>query len=273
MRIMKKITRITTQKRNKHRYNIFIDDGSGEKYGFGVDEEVLIQYGLRKGLEVSESMIEKLLQADTLQKSYAQVIGYLGYRMRSEKEIIDYLVKKEVNSEHIKIIMEKLTVRKLIDDQEFANSFARTRIQTTTKGPGLVKQELQAKGIAASIADEAIKLYDYGVQYKKVAKIAEKRSKKSSRHSIKKQQQQLQATLMRNGFTQDVIQEVITNTQEESADSERDALYYQGERLLRKHSKKLSGYDLKNKLKETLYRQGFKIDSINEFLDKNINNM
>lgn len=270
---MKKITRITTQKRSKHRYNIFIDDGNEEKFGFSVDEDVLIKYNLRKGLELSEAIIEKLLKDDTLQKSYAQVIGYLGYRMRSKKEIVDYLVKKEVDSEHITKIIDKLTVRNLIDDQEFANSFVRSRIQTTTKGPGLVKQELQAKGITASIADKAINQYDYGTQYKKAEKIAEKRSKRSSRHSIKKQQQQLQATLIRNGFTQEIIQDILTNNKAESTESERDALYYQGEKLLRKHSNKLSGYDLRNKLKEVLYRQGFKIDSINEFLDKNTNNM
>lgn len=273
MNRLKKIARITTQKRNKHRYNIFLTNGHEEDYGFSVDEDVLIQYNLRKGLELSESTIEQLLREDTLQKSYTQVIGYLSYRMRTKKEIIDYLEKKEVDHEHITKIMEKLTARKLIDDREFADSFVRSRIQTTTKGPALVKQELQAKGIAALIADEAIKQYDYDLQHKKASKIAEKRSKKSGRHSVKKQQQQLQATLLRNGFSQEVIQDVIAHTQKKYAHSEEEALSYQGEKLFRKHREKLSGYELKLKLKESLYRQGFNIDAINEFLDKKIDNM
>lgn len=270
---MKKITRITTQKKNKHRYNVFINDGKEEKFGFGVDEEVLIQYNLRKGLELDEVMIEKLLQEDALQKSYAQVIGYLGYRMRTKKEIFDYLVKREVEDEHIKQIMEKLTARELIDDQEFSSSFVRSRIQTTTKGPVLVKQELQAKGVTALIADEAVKQYDYGIQYEKAKKIAEKRLNRKSRHSIQKQQQQLRANLMRNGFTQDVIKDVLADSLVKDVDGEREALNYQGEKLLRRHGDKLSGYELKNKLKESLYRQGFKIDLINEFLDKKVDNM
>lgn len=265
---MKEIARITTQKKNKHRYNIYINDGKEEEFGFGVDEDVLIEYNLRKGMELSEATIEKLLRADTLQRSYAQVIGYLGYRMRTKKEVHDYLVKKEVDSEHIAQIMEKLIARKLIDDQEFANSFVRTRIQTTTKGPGLVKQELQAKGVTALSADKAVEQYDYGIQYEKAIKIAEKRLNRKSRHSLQKQQQQLRATLMRNGFTQDVIKDVLADAQIKDAEVENEALNYQGEKLLRRHSGKLSGYELKNKLKESLYRQGFKVELINEFLDK-----
>lgn len=262
-----KITRITTQKRSKHRYNIFIDDGHGEKFGFSVDEDVLIQYNLRKDLELSELMIEKLLREDIFQKSYGEVIGYLSYRMRTKKEIIDYLRKKEIDSEQIEKIIKKLTSEQLIDDQEFANSFVRSRIQTTTKGPNLVKQELQVKGITSSIADEAVRQYDYSIQYKKAKKIAEKRLAKSSRHSINRQQQQLHATLTRNGFTQEVIQDVLTNTQQKYENNEVEAIYYQGDKLLQKHSRKLSGYELKNKLKESLYRQGFQIESINDYLD------
>lgn len=265
---MKKISRITTQKRSKHRYNIFIYDGHKEKYGFSVDEDVLIKHNLRKGLELNETMIERLLQDDTLQKSYGEVIKYLSYRMRTKKEIIDYLEKKGANEEHITNIVEKLTSEKLIDDQEFANSFVRSRIKTTTKGPGLVKQELQIKGVSSTVADKAIVQYDYGTQYKKAKKIAEKHLRKKSHNSINRQQQQLQATLVRNGFFQDVIQDVLAETQQEYQDDEIEAVYYQGRKLLRKHQGRLSGYELKNKLKESLYRQGFNMESINEYLNE-----
>lgn len=86
-----KITRITTQKKNKHRYNIFIDEGHGERFGFSVDEDVLIQYNLRKGLELDDAMQATLREQDTWQQSYSKVIGYLGYRMRTKQEVYDYL--------------------------------------------------------------------------------------------------------------------------------------------------------------------------------------
>lgn len=265
---MIKITRITTQKRNKHRYNIFTDDGQGEKFGFSVDEDVLIEFNLRKGLTINEAEMQTLLKKDILQQSYAKVIGYLGYRMRTKKEIRDYLVKKEVDEEHIEQILSKLEDRKLVDDKEFADLFVKTRIKTSTKGPGLVKRELTEKGVTSIIANEAVEQYSYGIQYEKATKVAEKRLKRNSRHSFKKQQEQLQATLLRNGFTQDIIRDVLFNIEEVDTEAEMEALSYHGERLLRKHEGKLTGYELKNKVKESLYRQGFKIETINSYLDQ-----
>src|SRR5699024_5925373 len=129
------ISRITTQQKNKERYNIFLQENHKEKFGFSVDETVLIEYHLHKGQELDEKTIDELMEKDSMQKAYNMVIHYLSYRMRTEKEIVDYLVKKEVSEMHIASTMEKLTQNKLIDDREFANSFVRTRISTSDKGP------------------------------------------------------------------------------------------------------------------------------------------
>ena len=45
---MSMITKITTQQKNKERFNIFVDEGKGEKYAFSVDEAVLIKFQLKK---------------------------------------------------------------------------------------------------------------------------------------------------------------------------------------------------------------------------------
>lgn len=42
------ITKITTQKNSGERYNVYLDYGKGEEFGFGVDENVLIKYDLKK---------------------------------------------------------------------------------------------------------------------------------------------------------------------------------------------------------------------------------
>lgn len=266
---MKKITRITTQKRNAHRYNIFISDGPGEKYGFSVDEDILVEFNLRKGLELDEVMMNKLMHQDTLHKSYSKVISYLGYRMRTEKEIRDYLVKDEVDEEHIEKIIDMLNERNLIDDQEFAMMFVRSRIQTTTKGPGIVKQELRAKGVSNAYAMHATELYTYDVQYEKTSKLVEKRLRRNSKDSFTKQRQQIQALLMRNGFDGDVIQDVLRDIDDEKdSDEEWEAIKSQGERLLSRHERKLTGFKLRQKVKEGLYRQGFEGQLIDTFLDE-----
>lgn len=268
---MAKLTKITTQKKHKNRYNIFIDKGGGEEYGFSIDEDILVKYRLQKNMELDEAMINALVQTDTLHKSYTQAINYLSYRMRSEKEIRDYLKEKETDPEHVEEIVSRLKNDRLLDDQEFANSLVRTRIMTSSKGPLLLKKELREKGVSALESEEAITHYSFEQQYEKALKFAEKKLKSDSRKSHRQQIQNIQQTLMQKGFQKDVIQEVIANLPEnEDDDAEWEAVVYQGEKLLRKFQSKAEGYELKQKVKSGLYRKGFPFDLIDRFIDENI---
>lgn len=266
---MKKITRITTQQKRKNRFNIFLDDGHGEEYGFSVDESVLIEYKLQKNLELDDAMIDTLIQKDDVHKSYTLTINFLSYRMRTKKEIQDYLVKKEVDEEHIKQIIERLTKEGLLDDAMFADSFVRTRIQTSIKGPKLVKKELIEKGVSTQEATDAIEQYTFDIQLEKTNKWIQKKMNHQGKDSFKKQVQQLHVTLMQKGFDQDVIKEALAELDEEKDDdAEWIAIVKHGEKLFRKHSAKLSGYSLRNKVKQGLYSKGFGLDMINKFLDE-----
>lgn len=266
-----KISRITTQKKHKNRYNIFLDDGKGETYGFSVDETVLIEYRLRKHMELDDSTITALIQKDTLHKSYTLAINFLSYRMRTKKEIYDYLVKKEVDEEHITKIMEKLSAEGLVDDRQFSEAFVRTRLQSSDKGPHLVKQELMQKGVDKTIASEAVDMYSYDRQFEKAKKLAAKKLRSSHNKSFQQQIQQLQGTLMQKGFSGNVVQAVTAEFQDEKDDNaEWEALVKQGEKLLSKHQQKYSGFELEQKIKEALYRKGFTINLINMFLDEQL---
>lgn len=266
---MAKLTKITTQKKHNSRYNIFLDKGNGEEYGFSVDEDVLVKYRLQKNMDLDDATVNALIQTDTLHKSYTLAINYLSYRMRSEKEIRDYLKDKETDVEHIEEIIKKLHQERLLDDQEFANSLVRTRIMTSSKGPLLLKKELLDKGVSALKADEAITLYSFDKQYEKALKFAGKKMKNDGRKSYRQQIQNVQQTLIQKGFEGDVIQEVLVNLPEEDDENtEWEAVVYQGEKLLRKFQSKTEGYELKQKIKSGLYRKGFPFDLIDRFIEE-----
>ncbi len=266
-----KISRITTQKKSKQRYNIYLVEGNSDKYAFSVDEAVLVEFGLRKGLELDDNTIVEIINKDTVQKSYLLAINYLSYRMRSKKEIYDYLVQKDVPPEHIDAIIARLTKEGYLNDKQFAEAFTMTRINTSSKGPLLVKRELMEKGISSQIADEAIALYTYDTQFEKALKWVNKKLNSSKKDSFHKKLEQLRITLIQKGFTSDVIEAVLLSAADNRDESEEwDSLVYQGEKLVRKYSGKKSGYELKMKVKEGLYRKGFPIDLINQFVEEEL---
>lgn len=265
--VLKKITRITVQQKNKNRYNIFLAD----EYGFSVDEAILIEFGLRKGLELDEAAINKIVQKEKLYQFYTQSINYLSYRMRTKKEVYDYLKKKEVEPEYIDEIIDRLTKEKLLDDREFAEAFVRTRINTSTKGPKVIAQELREKGVSAKIVADVLELYTTEKQFDKVYKIMEKKLRQSSKHAFRKRLEQIQVNLMQKGFSREIIQEVAVNfSDQKDADAEWEALVFQGEKLLRKYQNKFSGFELRNKLTEGLYRKGFSFDLIQRFIQESL---
>ena len=264
---MKKITRITIQQKNKSRYNIFLND----EYTFSVDEAILIEFNLGKGLELDEKTIEAIIQKENVHKSYTQAIHYLSYRMRSRKEVYDYLEKKEVAHEQIEEIIGRLTKEKLINDSEFAEMFVRTRINTSNKGPGMIKNELREKGVSAAIADESLEQFSYEMQYEKVHKQMEKKLKGQTKDSFRKKQQQTQMSLMQKGFSQDVIKAVVAEFKgEKDEDKEWEALTYQGDKLFSRHSGKLEGFELRNKLTQGLHGKGFSFDLVKRFVNEKL---
>ncbi|HEY4601745.1 MAG TPA: recombination regulator RecX [Cerasibacillus sp.] len=265
---MFKISRISVQKNNTSRYNIFLTDGKKETYGFSVDEDILVSHRLHKGQELDETTVASLKKQDNLSKSYQLAIHYLSYRMRTTKEIEDYLNKKEVNFEHIAPVINRLKQEGLLNDLMFAESYVRTKMKTSTKGPLLLKKELIQKGITEAEAEEALKEYPKEIQTNHAFKWAQKSFARSGKRSYKMELNRIKAGLMRKGFPQHIINEaMMLLSEEQDKESEWDALVYQGEKLWKKHERKFSGYELKNKVKEGLYRKGFSFDMIQQFVD------
>jgi regulatory protein len=262
------ITKITTQQKNQDRFNIFMDYGKGEEYAFSVDSAVLIRFELRKGMEIDEFSILEIQFQDDIRKAYNRAINYLARRMRSEKEIRDYLAEKEIEQPIINEVIHKLAAQKYINDEEYALSYVRTQMNTTDKGPDLIRMELKERGMNEGIIKHAIAEYPFEDQVEKAIKVAEKVIKKNSKESQRIVKQKAEQFLLRKGYSFDVILLALTeaNTDKE-LDDEMEAIRYQGEKAHRKFSK-FTGFEYTQKMKQALFRKGFSMDLIEKYLDE-----
>lgn len=78
---------------------------------------------------------------------------YLSIRNRSEKEMRDYLIKKNATHEIVETIIARLLEKKFLNDENFARSWILNRARLKPKGKILLQMELRQKGIP----DELIK--------------------------------------------------------------------------------------------------------------------
>lgn len=262
---MRTITKIQQQKKVLHRFNIFLND----TYAFSVDEDILVEYHLHKGMELSETSIEEIVSKEDTHRSYVMAIRYLSYRMRSTKEIRTYLQQKEVHANTITSIIQRLEKEKLLDDHAFAAAFVRDRIQQTSKGPRVILNELRDKGVSQEIAASVVTQYDHDKQVTKALKWAQKEAKKRSSHAVKKRKEQIRYKLMQKGFDHDVIRVVMDDIIiEVDEEEEKLRLEKQAAKLVRRYEKKHDGYELKMKVKAALYNRRFPSKLIDEYVDK-----
>ncbi|EFI85284.1 recombination regulator RecX [Listeria grayi] len=257
-----KVTAIQVQQKKKERYNIFID----ETYRFSADEEVVARFHLLKGREITEAEITEIEQADMLRTGLNKAIHFLSHRVRSEKEVREFLKKQEIENDQIEVILEMLVDRKYLDDEEFALLFVRTQIKTTLKGPKTIERELIEKGISKEIIERVMATYSEEAQFENGRKAAEKimrRSKKMAKRNII---QKIVTDLIQKGYGTDDAKAISAEVVSELDTQEEDAiLAEQFAKAVRKNSRH-DPKKAKQKIIQSLMQKGFSYHSIQGYL-------
>lgn len=258
------ITKISRGKNNPERYNIFLE----EKFAFSVDEAVLIRYQLTKGKEVDQWTIEEMVFEDQVRKAFNAALNFLSFRMRSEGEVRTKLKEKEYGEAVIDEAVKKLYELNFLDDLAFSEALMRTQMKSAKKGPRAIQQDMQKKGIDKQMQKDVLDSYSEEEQLDIAKGLAEKIAVKEQKKTPNQIKQKINDFLMRKGYPRSVIQQAVDVLDLEKDDDQwTDSVKEQGDKLWRKHSSKLTGYDLKSKVKQGLYQKGFPAEVISEYLD------
>lgn len=258
-----KITAIQAQKR-KGRYNIFIDG----HYRFPVSDEVLIQFRLHKDQEITDDQIKVITDADSTSKAYNKALDYLSYQLRTEKEIIQYLQQHEFTDLQIEPVLQRLRTQGYINDLEYAKSYVRTIAKTSDKGPKVITQNLRKKGVLENDIETALDEFPFEDQLQNSIKIAQKLAHKYHREAFKIQIQKIKNGLFAKGFSSEIATEAINQLGlEKNEDQEKEQLHLQGAKIMRRYQR-LPLSQRNQKVKMALYRKGFSMDEINQFIDE-----
>ncbi|WP_026693424.1 recombination regulator RecX [Peribacillus kribbensis] len=265
---MARISKITAQKKRTDRFNIYVDKGNGAEYAFSVDEDVLIKFDLKKGKEINEFDFVEIGFNDDIQKALNSALHYLSSRIRTETEIRNFLKKKEYGESIIQEVIHKLYSYDYLDDGEFAKAYVRTQMNSSLKGRGVIYRELKEKGVPEEAIQTGLLEYPVDKELENAAKIAEKTLKQAKSSSQREAVQKTEASLMRKGFSREIIQEVIKEADiEKEEDAEWEAIVIQGMKAHRR-CQKYTGYEYTQKMKQTLFRKGFPTDMIERFLEE-----
>jgi regulatory protein len=204
------VTKVERQKRDPHRVNISID---GE-FAFGIRDDVLAEFGLRKGDPITQEIVDALQSSEEFSRAKQKALQLFSYRMRSERELEAKLREKEFPPAIIKRVIEQLSALGIVNDKEFARAFVHDAQLRKPAGRRLLHNRLRVKGISTAIIEEVLEENsDPDGEYERALQAATtvlKRYKSSLKVlDQKKQEQRLAQFLARRGFDWSIISPVL----------------------------------------------------------------
>lgn len=205
-----KITKISPQK-NKDRVSLY----SGETFITGIDNSLLVEFGLSTGMELDENLLTKLEAADEVKKALNKAYRFLSYRPRSEHEVLRKLSEK-FPEEVVEKAVTKLKRLHYVDDKSFVSFWIEVR--GNSRGPALLRSELLKKGIAKPLIDSALEFADREKMIEDALSLI--KSKRRYRELDKEElYKKVAPFLARRGYGYEIIKEVISNLSEIKRDA------------------------------------------------------
>ena len=242
------------KKRPNGLYTIYLDNFNS--YDFY--EEIILKYELLITKTIEEDELNRIIKDNNNYESYYEALKVLKRTIKTKEEIKRLLTDKKYNKENIFFTITTLEKQGYINDKNYSKSYVHNSIITTNKGPKKIALELEKKGVEPSDYSEALEEYNTSLEKEKIEKLISKKIKANHNKSAKVLKQKLQVDLINNGFSKDIIKEVLNSLNIEEND---DIMKKEYQKYYNKLSKKYKGKELEYKLKQKMYSLGFNINN------------
>ncbi|MGT2768764.1 recombination regulator RecX [Streptococcus ictaluri] len=243
--------------KKKRLYLIELDNGQ-KLY---VTEDTIVRFMLSKDTIITEEELKDITSFAQFSHGKNLALYFISFQQRTQKEVQDYLLKHDIDSRIVPQIMTDLINHNWVNDQSYAQSYIRQNQLSGDKGPLVLKQKLQLKGITSDILLPLLEEESFLPIAEKVAqKLYQKQAKRLPLRALK---EKINQNLLQKGFSYQQTKQAIEQLDfNEPTEDLYDLLDKEFDKQYRKYSRKFQGYDLKQKLYQALYRKGFDNDDI-----------
>ena len=238
------------EKKKNGMYQVFFDNDNN----IDLSEEIILKYNLLLKKDIDNSLIDKMLDENKVYIAYNLAIKYISTKMRSRKEIREYLSKREIDNDSINSVISLLIKEKYIDDNSYAKAFVNDKVLLTNDGPNKIKNKLNELGINNEAINNAIEVFDIDTQKEKVSKIIKKMVETNRSKSATFLKSKIITYLVNLGYDRPVINSILSTVE---IKNNKDIEKKEYEKIYNKLSRKYSGSELDFKVKQKMYSLGF----------------
>lgn len=248
--------KINKIKKNGKKYKIILDNGLEIK----TFDDVIINNNLLYNKIIDDELLDKINKENEYYDVYNKVLNLISKKIRSEKEISEFLDKYNVDKNKI---IDKLKSINLINDKNFAKAYISDKINLSNDGIDKIKNDLLKHNIDINLIMEEISKIDDDLIDKKIEKLIIKKTKNSN-YSGFKLKYKVVNELINLGYDKSKIVEIYDNLNIKND----DVIINEYNKLYNKLSKKYQDKELEYKINMKLYNKGFTKEEI-ENIQKN----
>lgn len=193
------------EKTGKDKYRMYLDNGEV----IDTYDDVILKNDLLLKKELSLVDYQTIMMESRIEEQYLASLKYIAVRIRSTKEIIDYLKRRDVSEEDIEIIVDKLRENQALNDDYFCECFIKDKLRFTTMGEYRIINELKRHQISDGIIAKYSYLMNEDVMVEKIEKIVDKQIKSNHKLDNYKLRNKLYNHLLGLGYSSSMIVEVL----------------------------------------------------------------
>lgn len=189
----------------KNSYNIYLSNGEV----ITLNERVITKNELLLRKEINSELYDKLKYENNIYDAIDKAIKYISVRLRSTKEIKDYLIKKGYSLDVVEAAIKELLNNKYLNDDIFTKAYIKDKLTFTSKGDYKIKMELVQLGIDNNIIESNIAMIDEDILINRIKKSIEKDIKTNKKYKGIVLKNKIYNHLITQGYSKEKVLNVI----------------------------------------------------------------
>ena len=233
------------------QYSLFLDNDSV----INIHEDLILKYDLLLTKEVNDKLKKRLLEENKKYSCYNDGLNYLNTKMRSIKEMTDYLKNKDYSIDIINDAINRLKKENYLNDEIYSKYFITDKINLSNDGPYKIIIELEKRGLDREYINKNIELFTIDKQEEKIEKLINKQIKSNHNKSSSILKRKILEYLINLGYDKSIIVNKLNSIYSYDDEEIKKKEY---EKLYNKLSKKYSGNELEQRINKKMYEKGFR---------------
>ena len=249
------------KKLKDNKYNISLDNGTDIK----LYDDLIVKYNILCMKDLDSDKVDELIEENSRLESYYKALKYITIKMRTETEIRKYL-GKTYDKKTIDETISKIKKEGYINEERYLKLYVDDRVNLSNVGPNKIVDELVKLGYKDGEVRDYLRQVDIDVWEDKLEKLVQKKVNSNHGYGINRLKDKITYEMVNNGYDKYMVLEVLDRVDIPKNDSLLEKEY---NKFYNKLSKKYDGDKLLYQVKNKLIYKGFRIDEIDELIEKN----